>query len=166
MELKIIAALAENNVIGYRGKMPWGRIKEDLEHFRSLTIPHPVIMGRITYESLGKPLVKRENIIISSNPQLIKTFSGVYPCSNLEQAISYAEKLDSVAFIIGGQNLYEQTINHSLTSTLEITRIHKKYVGDTFFPWIDTNEWKLIQYSRGQECDFETYTKRSKDNQF
>lgn len=163
MELKIIAALAENNIIGYQGKMPWGRIKEDLEHFRSLTIPHPVIMGRKTYESIGKPLVKRENIVISSNPELIDTSSGIYLCNSLEQAISYAEKLDSVAFIIGGQSLYEQTINHPLTSTLEITRIHKKYLGDAFFPWININEWELSQYIRGKECDFESYIRRSKD---
>ena len=163
MELKIIVAVAENNVIGYQGKMPWGRIKEDLEHFRKLTIPHPVIMGRKTYESIGKPLVKRENIVISSNPELIKPFSGIYRCDSLEKAIDYVSRIDEVAFIIGGQNLYEQTINHNLTSTLEITRIHKRYLGDTFFPEIDINEWELSQYLRGKECDFETYTRRSKD---
>lgn len=163
MELKIIAAIAEGNVIGYLGKMPWGRIKEDLEHFRELTIPHPVIMGRKTYESIRKPLTKRKNIIISSNPDLIETSSEIHSCKSLEQAISYAENLDNVAFIIGGQNLYEQTINHPLTSTLEITRIHKKYLGDTFFPLIDINNWKLENYIRGKECDFETYLRRSQD---
>ncbi|HOW37122.1 MAG TPA: dihydrofolate reductase [Candidatus Pacearchaeota archaeon] len=161
IELKIIAALAENNVIGYQGKMPWGKIKEDLEHFRSLTIPHPVIMGRKTYESIGKPLAERENIVISLNPQLIKSPSGIYLCNNLEQAISHAEELDSVAFIIGGQKLYEQTINHPLTSTLEITRIYRNYFGDAFFPWININEWELSQYVCGKECDFETYARRS-----
>lgn len=163
MELKIIAAIAEGNVIGYQGKMPWGRIKEDLEHFRELTIPHPVIMGRKTYESIGKPLTKRKNIVISSNPKLVESSSGIYYCNDLEQAISYARGLDDVAFIIGGQNLYEQTINHSLTSTLELTRIHKKYHGDTFFPWIDINKWKLENYVRGKDCDFETYLRRSQD---
>ena len=161
MELKIIAAIAEGNVIGYQGKMPWGRLKEDLIHFRELTIPHPVIMGRKTYESIGKPLTKRENIVISSNPDLIETSSGIYFCKSLEQAVSYAEGLDDVAFIIGGQNLYEQTINHPLTSTLEITRIHKEYPGDTFFPQMDINIWKLENYVRGKECDFETHIRRS-----
>jgi dihydrofolate reductase len=157
MELVIIAAVSEDNVIGYKGGMPWGRIKEDLSHFRELTLNHPIIMGRKTFESIGRPLDKRVNIVLS-NSQI--EVPSIFNYNNLDEAIKYAGSLDKTAFIIGGETLYRQAIYHQDVIRLELTRIPGSYEGDTFFPVINENIWRVQKMSCGEACNFVTYTRR------
>ncbi len=153
-EIIIIAAVSENNVIGKNGKIPWS-IKEDLQHFKSLTLNYPVIMGRKTYESLPvKPLKGRLNIVLTKQ----KEFSppGAVVKNSLEEAIEYCKNYDKV-FIIGGQSLFEDGLK--IADTLELTKIHGNYEGDTFFPKINFDEWTLKNREEGQGYSFLTYTK-------
>ncbi len=151
-ELILIAAVAENRVIGYKGKIPW-RIPEDLRHFRSLTLNNSVIMGRNTYESIGKPLEKRKNIVLTRN-------SGFNPrvvvvCHSLDEAIDGCDSGE--VYVIGGQRVYERAISHPLAKRLEIIYIHKKYKGDAFFPIIDSTHWFSRNPVRREGYSFVTY---------
>ena len=140
-EIITIAAIAENNVIGKDGDIPW-HISDDLKRFKELTLNHPVIMGRKTYQSilsqLGKPLPQRVNIILSRAKNL--KYPGTLASDSLEDAIGRASKIDNdQIYIIGGQSVYEQSIN--LSDKLEITEVHSYYNGDSFFPEIDSRVW-------------------------
>ncbi len=154
----IIAAVSENNVIGKDGKIPW-HIKEDLQHFKILTLNHPVIMGRKTYESLPvKPLKDRVNIVLTKQ----KEFSppDVVVKNSLEEAIEYCKNYDKV-FIIGGQSLFDEGLK--IADTLELTRIHGNYEGDTFFPKINFNEWILKNREEGEGYSFLTYVRNKRN---
>jgi dihydrofolate reductase len=137
----LIVAMAQNRCIGLDNKMPW-HIRDDLKRFKDLTMGHPVIMGRKTYESilgyLGKPLPGRTNIVISKNG--FENLHEVPVFSDLESAIAYGQKIaKSKVFIIGGAQIYSQAI--SLADILYLTQIHKPIEGDAFFPEIDQNNW-------------------------
>lgn len=139
--LSAIAALARNRVIGGGNKMLW-HIPEDFKHFKNTTLGKPVIMGRKTYESLGRPLPGRANIVISSNPAAIG--GDVFAVATLDdaiaraQAIAQADGVDEV-FIIGGGQIYAEALPR--TQRLYLTMIDQDYDGDTFFPAFDMNEW-------------------------
>ena len=141
-EIIIIAALAENDMIGKKGKIPWN-IKEEFQHFKDLTMGHTCVMGDITYESLPvKPLPGRENIVLTFdkdyNPPGTKIFFS------WEDAIKYCkEKNKEKIFICGGASIYK--LGLKIADTLELTRIHKNYEGDTSFPEINFDEWELIK---------------------
>ena len=136
-ELTIIAAASTNNVIGFNNKLIWN-IPKDLKRFKELTQGHSVIMGRKTFESLSSPLPNRRNIVITRNkdysPQGIEVFSSI------EDAI-YVCKDDLQPFIIGGGEIYSQTIN--LVDKIELTRVYKDYQGDAFFPDIPLDKFEL-----------------------
>ncbi|MBM4168682.1 MAG: dihydrofolate reductase [Ignavibacteria bacterium] len=125
MKIIIIAAVAKNRVIGKAGKMPW-HISEDLKRFKRLTMGHTLLMGRRTYESIGKPLEGRRNVVLSSRP-----LSGV------ESYISLAEVLKNLAseekiFVIGGGEIYRQIL--PLADEMHLTLIDREVEGDTYFP--------------------------------
>jgi dihydrofolate reductase len=153
-EIIIIAAVAENNVIGKQGKIPW-HIKEDFLHFKELTMGHPCIMGDKTYESLPvKPLPGRENIVL--------TFDKDYHPAGAVIKYSFGEALDHCrdkekVYICGGATIYRLAL--PFADTLELTRIHKKYDGDTFFPEINLNDWKLVKKEDRKGFTFLTYKK-------
>ena len=159
MKKYIIAAVSDNLAIGKNNKMPW-HIKGDLLYFKKMTTGHPVIMGSNTYQSIGKPLPNRTNIVISH-----KYFDGVITVSSLEEAYKEAEKIDTMCFIIGGAQLYNQCIND--VDSLYITHIHTVIDdADTFFPEF-RNDWKLISSSyvkydsdSGLGYNFEQYIKQ------
>lgn len=135
----VIVAVAENNVIGKDGKIPW-HIKDDFRHFKQITTGSPVIMGSKTYESLPiKPLPGRVNIVL--NPNIKYHASGVIVKHSFEDAIKFCQKFPQV-FIIGGKSVYE--LGMKIADRFELTQIHKSYDGDTYFPEIDFNQWKLI----------------------
>ena len=144
-EICLIAAMANNGVIGYKGNMPWPRIPEDMGRFRGLTKGHPVIMGRKTYDSLlatlGHTLPNRQNIVISrgAHPSSISEQTSFF--SSVQEAIqkALAQTADKV-YIIGGGEIYRQTIN--VANRLKITEIHADYEGDTYFPQVRVDEWK------------------------
>src|SRR6056300_736853 len=137
-ELTIIAAASTNNVIGFDNRLIWN-IPKDLKRFKNLTQGHSVIMGRKTFESLPSPLPNRRNIVITRN----KDYSpeGIEVFRNIEDAI-YECKDDQQPFIIGGGEIYSQTIN--LVVKIELTRVYKDYQGDAFFPEIPINKFKLV----------------------
>lgn len=137
--INIIAAVAENNVIGKDNTLIW-HISEDLKRFKRLTLHHPIIMGRKTFESLGKPLPKRKHIVISRTPK--EDTEQVFWVNSIEKAIEKAQKWDTEIYIIGGGNIYQQSMQ--LSDRLHITRVHADFEGDTFFPEINEKEWELI----------------------
>ena len=134
-KLSIIAAMSSNRAIGINNTLPW-HLTEDLKHFKSLTTGHTIIMGRKTYESIGKPLPNRRNIVVSRN--LNTFYDGVEIVHSLEDAFSISSN-DEEVFIIGGSNIYEQSLN--LVEYLYITEIAKAFEGDAFFPEIDKSLW-------------------------
>jgi len=134
METIIIAAVARNRVIGDKGRIPW-HIREDFAHFKRTTTGHAVIMGRKTFESIGKPLPGRVNIVLTRNENYTAP-EGVILKRSLEEAIAYcAETRQEKAFIIGGAKAYEEGMG--MADTLIITEINQDPEGDTFFPAID-----------------------------
>ncbi len=134
-KLSIIVAMSSNRVIGVNNSLPW-HLSEDLKHFKTLTTGHTIIMGRKTYESIGKPLPNRRNIVISRN--LNAFYGGVEVVHSLEDAFSTSSN-DKEVFIIGGSNIYEQSLH--LVEHLYITEIKKAFEGDAFFPEIDKSLW-------------------------
>lgn len=139
MILSIIVAASENNVIGYENALIW-HISADLKHFKALTTGHTVIMGRKTFESIGKVLPQRRNIVISRQPD--------YTAAGCETVSSVAEALDLVAeedevFIIGGGRIYQEF--WTCADRLYLTRIHVQVEGDTFIPSVEDSDWELIK---------------------
>ena len=134
-KLSIIVAMSSNRAIGINNTLPW-HLTEDLKHFKSLTTGHTIIMGRKTYESIGKPLPNRRNIVVSRN--LDTFYDGVEIVHSLEDAFSISSN-DEEVFIMGGSNIYEQSLN--LVEHLYITEIAKAFEGDAFFPEIDKSLW-------------------------
>jgi len=138
-ELTIIAAASINNVIGFDNKLIWN-IPKDLKRFKELTQGHSVIMGRKTFESLPNPLPNRRNIVVTRN----KNYSpeGIEVFSSIEDAID-ACRDDLQSFIIGGGEIYSQTIN--IVDKIELTRVYKDYQGDAFFPDIPLDKFELAK---------------------
>lgn len=140
MTISCIVAKANNNVIGHNNKMPW-HISEDLKYFKKVTSGHTIILGRKNYESIGRPLPNRTNIIVTRD----KTFKcpSCVVVHSIEIALKYAfENGENEAFIIGGGQIYKQTIEY--WDKLYITEIDEEFEGDVFFPEVNYKEWKLI----------------------
>lgn len=138
--LNLIVAKAKNNAIGKNGKIPWN-IPEELQYFKAKTINNVVIMGRKTYDSIGKPLNKRINIIISNT----KAFSGenCFTVKSLEDALSLAKKFNKEIFIIGGERLYKESVD--IVDRMYITEVFMDVKeADTFFPVIDKTKFDVI----------------------
>jgi dihydrofolate reductase len=136
--MSLIVAVSENNVIGKENKLPW-YLPADLKFFKNTTWAMPVVMGRKTYESLGKPLPGRTNIVISRNSDW--KAAGVILVSSLDAAVKEAAALDvKEVFVIGGAQIFQSAL--PLADKLYLTRIHETFEGDTFFPALDPG-WKL-----------------------
>ena len=136
----MIAAVSINNIIGKNGQLPW-HLKTDLLRFKKLTENHTIIMGRRCFESIGKPLPNRTNVVVSSNMDL--EIPGCIVKPSLQYAADYANsRYDSTPFIIGGGTLYRQAIN--LVNVLYLTRVHTIIEdGDVFFPELDMSKWDI-----------------------
>ena len=133
---KAVAAMSCNGVIGNKGQLPW-HLSEDLKFFKKLTYGSPVIMGRKTYESIGRPLPGRKNIVISSNPNVE---GNIETHQSIEDLIKVYKDSTESLFIIGGAQIYSALLNW--TKEIYLTYIYKEYSGDTYFPKID-NDFKL-----------------------
>lgn len=134
--LSVIVAIAKNNVIGLNNALPW-HLPEDLKHFRALTTGHHIIMGRKTFESLGRLLPGRTTVIVTRN--LKYKVEGALIAASLEAAITLCQN-DDEAFLIGGAELYQQGLE--LANKLYITEIALETDGDAHFPFIDTDLWQ------------------------
>ncbi|AUS05671.1 dihydrofolate reductase [Pseudotamlana carrageenivorans] len=139
-ELTIIVAAAENNAIGKDNKLIW-HLSDDLKRFKSLTSGHHIIMGRKTFESFPKPLPNRTHVVISRQ-QDYTVPQGVIVVNSLQEAIDFC-KNDPQPYIIGGGQIYEQAL--TVADKIELTRVHKSFEADTFFPEIDKKIWKETQ---------------------
>ncbi len=139
MKISLIVAMANNRVIGLDNKMPW-HLSADLKKFKSITMGSPILMGRKTYESIGRPLPGRTNMIISRN--LDYQQEGCLVFNDLNTALETASQSTKEVFIIGGSDLYKAIL--PLANVLYLTLINKDFQGDTFFPEIDFNEWSEV----------------------
>ena len=144
MHVVLVAAIAENGVIGRGNALPW-RLKSDLAHFRALTIGKPVIMGRKTYLSIGKPLSGRTTIVVSRDRAFAAP--GILVAGNLDTALSAARgdalRRDTDTVVVaGGAEIYTQAM--PLASRLEVTHVHKSVDGDMRFPAIDPAVWREV----------------------
>ena len=155
-KLSCIVALSKNYCIGKNNSLPW-HFSEDLEHFKQTTLGHSVIMGRVTYESLGRPLSGRKNFVLSNNSSLL--LKDCVVDSNFESILEKAYEEDDNPFIIGGKSLYRQS--HTFVTDFYITRVEKVVEGDVFYAPYFIGEWEL-EYSRQgntPELSFEKYSK-------
>jgi dihydrofolate reductase len=135
----IIAAIAENGVIGNKGAIPW-HSKEDFKHFKNTTMGFPIIMGRKCFESLGKPLTGRLNVVISRNQGYNPGGDAVLVRSVEESFLLCSERNYEKAFIIGGGEIYRQSISEA--DEMIISKMKLNVEGDAYFPEIDAEEWK------------------------
>ena len=151
MSLTIIVATDRARGIGIENRLPW-RLPEDLAHFKRTTTGHSIIMGRKTFESIGRPLPGRRNIVISRNPHW--RHEGVEAVVSVEAAIALAPETE--AFVIGGAQIYAETLARA--RCLIVTEIDKEFGCDTFFPAIDPNLWRQVTreayYSELNECAY------------
>jgi dihydrofolate reductase len=155
-KIYLVAAVASNGVIGRNGQLPW-RLPEDLKHFKRLTLGHPVIMGRRTWESLPGALPGRDNIVVSS--QAGYDAPGAAVARSLEAALALCAG-EPVAFVIGGSRLFAESL--PIAAGLVMTEIHREYEGDTWFPEYDRSRWREGQReghvsADGMKFDFVLY---------
>ena len=152
--ISIIAAVAENNVIGNKNKIPW-HIPEDFKHFKEVTMGHPVLMGKNTFESimsmLGKPLPGRTNLVLAKEDFSVP--EGVQIMHSLKEAFAAYRNED--LFVIGGASVYAQTM--PFADTLSITHIAQSPEGDTYFPEIKKDEWRLVSEEPHEGYRFAVY---------
>ncbi|HEY5585382.1 MAG TPA: dihydrofolate reductase [Ruminiclostridium sp.] len=140
--ISIIFAMGKNNAIGYSNKMPW-YLPEDFAYFKRVTMGQPVIVGRKTFESIGRPLPGRINIVITTSTSF--SHDGCIVVDSVDKAIEYTK--DKEAFIIGGAEIYKSFL--PIADKLYITEIDKAFEADTFFPEIDYSKWKLVSSRTG-----------------
>jgi len=153
MIISIIAAVAENNVIGKKNSLPWN-LPADLKHFQKITMGHCLIIGQNTHESIGKALPGRTNIILTFDKNYRS--EGCLIVTSIEEALRVASaKNENEFFIIGGASIYKQFIE--IANKLYITRIHHKFDGDVYFPEIDLNKWKLVSKEEHKKDDKNPY---------
>lgn len=147
MSLSIIVAMAANRTIGIDNTLPW-RCPEDLRHFKTLTMGHHMIMGRKTFDSIGKPLPGRTTVVVTRNKEL--QIEGCIVAHSLQEAIDACAG-DKEIFIVGGAELYAQAL--PLTRTLYLTEIQMDVAGDAHFPELDRSEWQeFAREARHQEA--------------
>ncbi|SEG77707.1 dihydrofolate reductase [Marinobacterium lutimaris] len=144
MKLAMIVAQAENRVIGNDNKLPW-YLPEDLKYFKRVTLGKPIIMGRKTYESIGRPLPGRCNIVVTRDADW--QVSGVVVTASLDQALEHAAaqaEIDGVdeAVVMGGAEIYRQMLPQ--TQRLYLTQVHASVEGDAYFPELTTDEWREV----------------------
>lgn len=133
--LSLIVAVAENGVIGARGGLPW-RLPDELAHFKRTTLGKPVLMGRRTYESLGRPLPGRANVVVSRDPKF--GTHGALVARDLDEAIGMHAAAPE-QFVIGGASLYAEALPRA--ERIYLTRVHARPTGDVFFPELASGEW-------------------------
>lgn len=137
MTVSIIVAIAENNAIGKNNQLLW-HLPADLKHFKDITGGHSIIMGRKTFDSVGKPLPRRRNIVVTRRPI---TIEGCEVVNSIEAGIALCKGEEEV-FIGGGAEIYRQAMH--LTDRIYLTIVHKRFTADTFFPEIDPEQWQEL----------------------
>lgn len=148
----IVAAVGRNGVIGVDGDLPW-RIPEDMARFRELTMGQALVMGRATYESIGRPLPGRTTIVLTRSPDW--SAEGVEVAASLEEAIDMAHGAGRDAFIAGGAAVYGDALGFA--DEMELTHVDAAPDGDTFFPEVDWSRWEAVARDQRDGFEFVTY---------
>ncbi|MFL2755585.1 MAG: dihydrofolate reductase [Gammaproteobacteria bacterium] len=162
MKITIVAAIASNNVIGQKNSLPWD-IPEDLKRFKQLTSGHTILMGRKTFDSIGRPLPNRTNIVMTKDTNYQK--EGVEIVFDEREALNLIKDLNQEVFIIGGSKIYE--LFEPWATSLMITRVLKDFEGDAFFPNINWNNWliknkeEFLDEKSGISCKLEKYLRKA-----
>ncbi|GAB3819478.1 dihydrofolate reductase [Pontibacter rugosus] len=151
--ISIVVAAAENNVIGKDNDLIW-YLPADLKHFKKLTMGHPMVMGRKTFESIGKPLPGRTSIIITSQENF--TAEGCLVAHSLEEALEKGKALNTEVCVIGGATIYKQAL--PLTDKVYLTRVHQSFEGDVYFPDLLRNEWQIEAEEHHEPDDKNKYS--------
>lgn len=161
MELVIVVAAAQNGVIGAKNTLPW-RISADLQHFKQVTMGHPIIMGRKTYDSIGRPLPGRKTIVVTRQAdwQAEGYEDQVKVAYSLEGAVELADEIAkqmdvAEVMLVGGAQLYRQAIER--VSKVHLTRVHAEIEGDAWFPELDGNIWAEVQCAHYHADDKNEY---------
>lgn len=134
----IVVAIGDNGVIGRDGDLPWAPTG-DLAHFKALTTGHPIVMGRATFESIGRPLPGRTSIVLTRDPSWAA--EGVRVVRSLGEALQVAAALDDEVFVIGGAQVYAEALAGDLVDRMVVTRVHQSPDGDAWFPTVDWSQW-------------------------
>ena len=137
--VSLIVAMSSNRVIGRGGDLPW-HLPADLRHFKKTTMGHHLIIGRATWDEVGKPLPGRTMVVVTRNRDF--SADGVLVAHSVEEALALARD-DNEPFIGGGAEIYRQALAADVVDRLYITRVHARVEGDTFFPPIDLDQWLL-----------------------
>ena len=154
MDIILIAAMTKRRVIGKNNALPWN-IPEELQHFRTQTLDSTVIMGRKTYDSIGRLMPKRHNIIVSrSSPSI----PGADVCSSLDEAIKKAKTYGKTIFIIGGAQIFKEAL--PIADKMYLSYMKRDYDGDTYFPEFDEREWKVEKREDHEEFEFVVYVRK------
>ena len=162
MKITIVAAIASNNVIGQKNSLPWD-IPEDLKRFKQLTSGHTILMGRKTFDSIGRPLPNRTNIVMTKDINYQK--KGIEIVFDEREALNLIKDLNQEVFIIGGSKIYE--LFEPWATSLMITRVLKDFEGDAFFPEINWNSWQIeskeefLDEKSGISCKLEEYLRKA-----
>jgi dihydrofolate reductase len=153
MRVSLIVAVSENGVIGRDGGLPW-RLSKDLRRFKQLTMGHHLVIGRRTWEEVGTPLPGRIMVVVTRD----RTFAadGVLVAHSLDEALDLVRD-DDEPFIGGGAEIYRMALERSVVDCLYITRVHAEVEGDTFFPEIDLEAWRLISREDHEADDRNQY---------
>jgi dihydrofolate reductase len=138
MKLSFVVAASDNDVIGVGNQLPW-RLPDDLKRFKALTLGKPVLMGRKTYESIGRPLPGRLNLVVTRRPALV--IDGVITARSMDEAFAAAHSAPEV-MVIGGAEIYRQLLPR--TQTIHLTRVHTTLAGDAFLPPLAPHAWREV----------------------
>lgn len=141
MTVHLVAAMDEGRLIGRDNDLPW-HLPADLKHFKRLTVGHPVVMGRRTWESVGKPLPKRTTIVVTRRGGL-DVPAEVIVASSIDEALDRAGELDEDVFVVGGAAIYAAALPRA--DRLHLTIVHARLSGDTRFPPFDEGDWRLLE---------------------
>ena len=138
--LAMVVAIGDNGAIGKDGKVPW-RIPEDLKHFKNVTMGHAIIMGRKTWDEVGRPLPGRRNLVVTRNPGLVLEGAEVF--TSLDDAIAAARTTDDEPHIIGGSAIYAAAM--PMATRIYLTEVHRNVEADTMFPPFDRSQWREVE---------------------
>ena len=151
MTITLVAAVAANGVIGRDGGLPW-RLPADLAHFKRLTLGHVLVMGRRTYDSIGRPLPGRTTIVVTRQPDW--TADGVVVAASVEEALATARRLDDDVFVVGGAAIYAEAMR--VADRMVLTHVEGEYDGDRRFPPVDWTQWREV--GRDEQVGFTVCT--------
>ena len=156
--LAIVVAVSKNGYIGKDGGLPW-HLPEDLKHFRRLTLGHTIIMGRKTYDSIGRPLPGRKTVVVSRNPEL--RIDGCAVARSLDEAIEIARRSDPEPRIVGGESLYRESLPRA--TRIYLTDVQRDVEGDARFVELDAEAWREAESRPGESRDvvFRTLDRRN-----